>query len=194
MNGERKLLIAALRSAMTGEIPEVPEQVDWQNFLTLAAVHKIEGLVYSGLKNVALPQEVTVRLKGAYHQAVFYDTQFTYISQQLKKRLTDAQVPHIFLKGACLKQDYPVPALRTMADLDILVHVEDYKKVDEVCAALGGQAIGGDGSGDEFDQMERLEHMTGVSIPVNLATLRGKKELHNGVINKDEMLDFVLGL
>ena len=150
MNGERKLLIAALRSAMTGEIPEVPEQVDWQNFLTLAAVHKIEGLVYSGLKNVALPQEVTVRLNGAYHQAVFYDTQFTYISQQLKKRLTDAQVPHIFLKGACLKQDYPVPALRTMADLDILVHVEDYKKVDEVCAALGGQAIGGDGNHHSF--------------------------------------------
>ena len=36
--------------------------------------------------------------------------------------------------------------------------------------------------------------MTGVAIPVNLATLRGKQELHKGVINKDEMLDFVLGL
>ena len=56
------------------------------------------------------------------------------------------------------------------------------------------EAIGGDVAGDEFDQMERLEAETCVAIPVNLATLRGKKELHNGVINKDEMLDFVLGL
>ena len=56
------------------------------------------------------------------------------------------------------------------------------------------EAIGGDLSGDEFDQMERLEATTCVAIPKNLSTLRGKLERHTGVINKDEMLDFVLGL
>ena len=56
------------------------------------------------------------------------------------------------------------------------------------------EAIGGDLSGDEFDQMERLEAITCVAIPKNLSTLRGKLERHTGVINKDEMLDFVLGL
>ena len=56
------------------------------------------------------------------------------------------------------------------------------------------EAIGGDLTGDEFDQMERLEAVTGVAIPKNLSTLRGKLERHTGVINKDEMLDFVLGL
>ena len=56
------------------------------------------------------------------------------------------------------------------------------------------EAIGGDLNGDEFDQMERLSQLTGVEIPVNLSTLRGKAELHTGVINKEDMLDFVLGL
>ena len=55
-------------------------------------------------------------------------------------------------------------------------------------------AIGGDCSGDEFDQMERLSEITGVPIPGNLATLRGKPERHTGVIDKEEMLEFVLGL
>ena len=55
-------------------------------------------------------------------------------------------------------------------------------------------AIGGDESGDEFDQMERLSQITGVPIPKNLATLRGKEERHTGVIDKEEMLEFVLGL
>ncbi|MBE6978876.1 MAG: threonine synthase [Ruminococcaceae bacterium] len=55
-------------------------------------------------------------------------------------------------------------------------------------------AIGGDESGDEFDQMERLSEITGVPIPKNLATLRGKEERHTGVIDKEEMLEFVLGL
>ncbi len=56
------------------------------------------------------------------------------------------------------------------------------------------EAIGGDLTGDEFDQMERLELMTFIPIPKNLATLRGKEERHTGVIDKEKMLDFVLGL
>ncbi len=55
-------------------------------------------------------------------------------------------------------------------------------------------AIGGDMSGSEFDQMERLQAFTGVSIPDNLAGLQGKKERHTGVIDKEAMLSFVLDL
>ena len=56
------------------------------------------------------------------------------------------------------------------------------------------EAIGGDVSGDEFTLMERLEKMSGVAIPKNLAGLRGKPERHTGVIHKEEMLEFVLNL
>ena len=55
-------------------------------------------------------------------------------------------------------------------------------------------AIGGDTSGSEFDQMERLSAMTGVSIPKNLSGLQGKPERHTGVIAKDKMLEYVLSL
>ena len=55
-------------------------------------------------------------------------------------------------------------------------------------------AIGGDTQGDEFTQMERLEAITGVRIPGNLSGLREKPERHTRVIEKEEMLDFVLGL
>ncbi len=42
--------------------------------------------------------------------------------------------------------------------------------------------------------MERLEALTGVKIPGNLSGLREKPERHTGVIGKEEMLNFVLGL
>ncbi len=57
-------------------------------------------------------------------------------------------------------------------------------------AVLG--AIGGELSGDEFAQMERLQAISSVPIPKNLASLRGKPERHTGVIPKEEMLNFVL--
>ena len=55
-------------------------------------------------------------------------------------------------------------------------------------------ALGGDLSGDEFALMARLEEITGVAIPKNLANLQGKPERHTGVIDKEEMLEFVLNL
>ena len=55
-------------------------------------------------------------------------------------------------------------------------------------------AIGGDTSGTEFEQMERLSQMSGVPIPKNLAGLQGKEEKHTGVIEKEKMLDYVLNL
>ena len=56
------------------------------------------------------------------------------------------------------------------------------------------EAIGGDLSGDEFDQMARLEAVTKVPAPKNLSTLKGKAERHLNVIDKDKMLDYVLNL
>ncbi|MBQ8237574.1 MAG: threonine synthase [Oscillospiraceae bacterium] len=56
------------------------------------------------------------------------------------------------------------------------------------------EAIGGDLSGDEFDQMERLEAVTKVPAPQNLSTLKGKPERHTGVIDKEKMLEYVLSL
>ena len=55
-------------------------------------------------------------------------------------------------------------------------------------------AIGGDESGDEFTQMDRLHEITGVPIPTPLASLRGKPERHTDVIEKSAMLDYVLKL
>ena len=53
-------------------------------------------------------------------------------------------------------------------------------------------AIGGDCSGDEFDQMERLAEVSGVPIPSNLAGLREKTERHTDVIDKADMLGYIM--
>ena len=47
---------------------------------------------------------------------------------------------------------------------------------------------------DEFQQMARLQELTGVAIPSNLQGLQEKEELHTGVIPKDKMLSFVTTL
>lgn len=53
-------------------------------------------------------------------------------------------------------------------------------------------AIGGDVSGSEFQQMERLHAVTCVPVPGPLASLEGKPERHTDVIDKEQMLSYVM--
>lgn len=55
-------------------------------------------------------------------------------------------------------------------------------------------AIGADVSGSEYDRMERMQTLTGIPIPPALAALRTKPERHTGVIAKEKMLEYVLGI
>lgn len=53
------------------------------------------------------------------------------------------------------------------------------------------RSIGGDCSGDEFEQMEKLEKLTGKPIPANLANLKSRKVLHRDVIEKNDVVGYV---
>lgn len=57
-------------------------------------------------------------------------------------------------------------------------------------AVLG--ALEGGCDGDEFAMMERLHRLTGTEVPRNLAGLQGRTVRHRDVIDKEQMLDYVL--
>lgn len=71
----------------------------------------------------------------------------------------------------------------------VLSTASPYKFPAAVLSALGGEC-----SGNEFETMDALHEKTGVAVPKNLASLRGKKERFADVIDKEQMLAFVLAL
>ena len=68
----------------------------------------------------------------------------------------------------------------------VLSTASPYKFPSAVLSALEDAA-----EMDEFAQMERLQAVSGVPVPENLAGLQQKKERHTGVIEKEKMLSFV---
>ena len=95
--------------------------------------------------------------------------------------------PHT-ASGFAAAEDY-IAATGDHTPMVILSTASPYKFPAAVLSAIGG-----DTSGDEFQQMDRLHEITGVPVPAPLATLRGKPERHTDVIEKDRMLDYVMGL
>ena len=71
----------------------------------------------------------------------------------------------------------------------VLSTASPYKFPAAVLAALEDA-----GDMDEFARMERLREVTGVPVPENLSGLQQKQERHTGVIEKQNMLSFVMGL
>lgn len=180
MTQESKLLIGALGWAVAGKTPALSTDVEWKHFLFLARRHMLEPLVYDGLRKAGVwdqvPEAFQKLLAGAYMQAVYQDSQREYVKARLQEKLTEENIAHIFLKGSCLKDSYPVPALRTMCDMDVLVYTKDYKAIDRVAAGLGGQRRNGDGNHKNYSfpggvsvefHPNLLHHATPVGTQIN---------------------------
>jgi len=71
----------------------------------------------------------------------------------------------------------------------VLSTASPYKFPKAVLTAIGAKV-----SGDEFEQMNLLESLTGVAIPKNLKNLKDKEVLHKDVIDKEEVANYVVGL
>lgn len=150
MTKESKLLIAALGWAVSGKTEEFSLSVDWEELLLLAKRHMLLPLLCDGLQKAGVweqvPQEAAKTLENACMQAVYQDAQKEYYRQKLEECLKEKQIPYVFLKGAVLKYDYPDPFLRTMCDMDVLVHTESYPQIDKIAQEFKGEAGHRDGN------------------------------------------------
>ena len=90
--------------------------------------------------------------------------------------------------GWAVAEDY-VNQIKDGRPMVVLSTASPYKFPAAVLSSL--EELQGD---DEFKQMERLQTLTGVPIPKNLAGLDKKPERHTGVIAKEKMLEFVTKL
>ncbi len=151
MKPEQKLLISLIGEAITGKPAVLPENADWDALVALTQEHVLGAMVCHALQNhPEAPAEVSQKLFGDYQYAIFRDAQMEHWRSAVGKALCDAGAPHIFLKGMCLKRDYPVPALRTMTDIDLLVRKEDLSAIREAMLSLGAKAEDGDGNHNNY--------------------------------------------
>jgi len=56
------------------------------------------------------------------------------------------------------------------------------------------RAVGGSAEGDEFAQMRALNRLSGVPVPAGLSNLDRRPILHRDLIDREEMLDYILSV
>ena len=134
-----------------------------------------------------VPAEMLEKIKGEFWAAYCDDKRADEVMGRVYKELGYLCDPHT-AAGWAAAEDY-VALTHDKRPMVVLSTASPYKFPVAVLTAIGG-----DTSGSEFEQMERLSALSGVAIPKNLSGLQGKEERHTGVIEKDKMLDYVLNL
>jgi hypothetical protein len=120
--------------------------IDWDYFLELARAQDVAALVAHHLSAGGLSEHVPewcrARLSQAYSGTLYRNI---VLSAELGKVLAafdEAGIPVITLKGTVLAEVlYGNPALRSVADMDVLVHAADMPRARRLLAELGYQRL-----------------------------------------------------
>ena len=136
MTPEESLFIDILRDHIWRR-PSAPRGVpDWDALGKLARSHHVEGIVYyqckefmPGDRRAALFEQMSARLYGYANQK----NALREISDALKGK----NILFSTVKGMGIAELYPVPALRTMGDIDFIISPGDMKRAVGILREMG---------------------------------------------------------
>ncbi len=136
------LAACALQNAAPAD--EVMEAMDFDRVYRLAKSQTMEAVTFYGLElwpksKTAVVPELWAKWKNAREKAIRKNLLFDIEREKLFSFFEEAGIWYMPLKGAIMKELYPQPGMRQMADNDILFD-EAYR--DEVYEYMTGQGYG----------------------------------------------------
>lgn len=115
--------------------------IDWDLFIGLTKHHRLYPLLYRKLKAIdgdVVPSYVTDSLHQQYKRNTFQMLHLSAEMEHVSKLFSNDQIRPLFLKGPALAHElYGDISHRTSSDLDILIHIEELDKADNVLTKLG---------------------------------------------------------
>jgi len=147
---DARLLLACLRPTVkSGDGAELAQLMgessfNWKRLLLLADVHGLLGLLHKRLEPCGrelVPQEVREHLREHYEENRRRQMALTQTLIELLRLLDWREIPVIVFKGPLMARAlYPDPAVRDIADLDLLVPPVEVLKVKAMLLEAGYQA------------------------------------------------------
>ena len=143
--------IALLKIAITGQCQPIA-LIDWNEIYALSQFHNVNNLICEALQYLPEEQrpsaELTTVLKNSIYYTVALEMNQSYNIAEAIAAFEENHIPVIMLKGWVMKQFYPRTDLRSMADTDIFMRIEDEKKVHKILAEKNYKCISYGGKKD----------------------------------------------
>lgn len=136
MNKIEQIFLDILKASLAGaKAPASPElsETDAAALISMASQHKVLPLIFEAAYEM-IPSPM---VKSMVRQQVMVQTMKTSAFLQLYRRLLDAGIQPIVVKGITCRSLYPKPDHRISADEDLLVHPSEFEAACNVLEAFG---------------------------------------------------------
>lgn len=141
MTNERSFFLQILSDHMQRQLTNPPEGLDWEQIAAYAKSHEVEAIVgYQCREYLTTKPElkdILARFETARAASMFYYTNRVQALEELKATYQKEHVRFFTVKGLDVAALYPVPAYRTMGDMDIVLSAEDRERVYGAMTRLG---------------------------------------------------------
>lgn len=135
-----KYLLTLLRCTLNNGVPdEKPDDVAWENVFNMAKNHSVSALCYNAVLKLKKPPTPELLLKWKKRNAMLMTkcaNQEAELSA-LTACLEAQEIPFLPLKGSIIRNLFPVPYMREMSDLDILIPTDKIQKACELAQTMG---------------------------------------------------------
>ncbi len=141
MDANTKYFFSLLRSFLKETTPPKAIEVEWEKIYKLARIHAVSGAVYVAIQKLNKEDQPKKDILKKF-KAEFIATCMRYQKQkkareEITAKLDKEKIQHIFLKGSAVKEYYPVKAMRTLGDIDLLIHKDDQEAAKKAFVEIG---------------------------------------------------------
>ena len=145
MNRNEKYFVALISSHLNNQPPPPPENTDWEEIYRLAGIHNVCAIIANQIFMLKPEEQPNAETLSKFRQQMGY----TVIDSDEKKRsrdyirklFTENKMEYMFVKGAILRNYYPVKDFRTGSDTDVLIRNKDMDKCRCLIEKTGFSAL-----------------------------------------------------
>ncbi|MBQ3524291.1 MAG: nucleotidyltransferase family protein [Clostridia bacterium] len=136
----KKYFLEMVSASIKGlPVPHCPDEVDTSLLYKLCVRNAVQGILYLAVQSgaVTLSAENEVKLQKSYMAILAREATQQEEIEYIRNAFNEENIEFMFLKGTHLKSLYPVPEMRFMVDMDILVKEKSMEKGGELILARG---------------------------------------------------------
>lgn len=110
--------------------------LDWKVLSDIVRRHQLTGIFFKQCKNI-LPDDMRNTFQKSYAAQVYYFINRKQKIDSLLQEFDRKSISFFVVKGEAIASLYPVPALRSMGDVDIMIKKEDQSIVHQIMLDVG---------------------------------------------------------
>ena len=136
----KKYFLEMVSASIKGlPVPPCPENISGELIYKLSVRNAVQGILYLAVKSGAinLSTEIEAKLQKSYMAILAREATQQEEIEYIRNAFNNENIEFMFLKGTHLKSLYPIPEMRFMVDMDILVKEENMNKGGELILARG---------------------------------------------------------